>query len=34
VIERLWALPEEKRQPSQFKLERQAAASESAEEVA
>jgi large subunit ribosomal protein L4 len=36
VIEQLWALPEEKRQPSQWKLERQAAtgASDSAEEVA
>jgi large subunit ribosomal protein L4 len=36
VIEKLWALPEEKRQPSQWKLERQAAtgASDSAEEVA
>jgi large subunit ribosomal protein L4 len=34
VIEGLWALPEEKRQPSQWKLERQAEASETAEEVA
>jgi large subunit ribosomal protein L4 len=36
VIEKLWALPEEKRQPSQWKLERQAAAgaSDNAEEVA
>lgn len=36
VIEKLWALPEEKRQPSKWKLERQAAAgaSERAEEVA
>lgn len=36
VIERLWALPEEKRQPSQWQLERQAVAeaSDRAEEVA
>lgn len=34
VIEGLWALPEEKRQPSEWQLERQAAASETAEEVA
>jgi large subunit ribosomal protein L4 len=34
VIEGLWALPESKRQPSQWKLERQAEASETAEEVA
>jgi large subunit ribosomal protein L4 len=35
VIEQLWALPEEKRVPSAWKLERQAAeASDSAEEVA
>ena len=36
VIEELWALPEEKRQPSAWKIERQAAAeaSDSAEEVA
>ncbi len=37
VIEGLWALPEEKRTPSQWKLDRQAAATESAaaaEEVA
>jgi large subunit ribosomal protein L4 len=34
VIEGLWALSEEKRQPSQWKLERQAEASETAEEVA
>jgi ribosomal protein L4 len=36
VIEELWALPEEKRQPSSWKIERQAAAeaSDSAEEVA
>lgn len=36
VIEKLWALPEEKRQPSPWKLERQAASepSDSAEEVA
>ena len=34
VIEGLWALPEEKRQPSQWKLQRQAEASDVAEEVA
>lgn len=34
VIEELWSLPEEKRQPSQWKLERQAEASDTAEEVA
>jgi hypothetical protein len=35
VIEQLWALSEEKRAPSAWKLERQAAeASDSAEEVA
>ena len=34
VIEGLWALPEEKRQPSQWKLERQGEASDTAEEVA
>jgi large subunit ribosomal protein L4 len=36
VIEQLWALPEDKRQPSQWQLERQAAAeaSANAEEVA
>jgi hypothetical protein len=36
VIEKLWALSEEKRAPSAWKLERQAAAeaSDSAEEVA
>jgi hypothetical protein len=36
VIEELWALPEEKRQPSAWKTARQAAAeaSDSAEEVA
>jgi large subunit ribosomal protein L4 len=34
VIESLWALPEEKRQPSQWQLERQAEASDRAEEVA
>jgi large subunit ribosomal protein L4 len=34
VIEGLWALPEEKRQPSEWQLERKAAASETAEEVA
>jgi large subunit ribosomal protein L4 len=34
VIEGLWSLPEEKRQPSQWKLERQAEASDTAEEVA
>ena len=34
VIEGLWALPEEKRQPSQWQLERQAEASDTAEEVA
>jgi large subunit ribosomal protein L4 len=34
VIEGLWALPEEKRQPSQWQLARQAEASDTAEEVA
>jgi hypothetical protein len=36
VIEKLWALPEEKRTPSAWQLERQAAAeaATSAEEVA
>lgn len=34
IIENLWALPEDKRQPSQWQLERQAEASDAAEEVA